>query len=90
MSISQNTALFSLIGTIFDLESGIVRFSGGREIDPRLDIRLQERGESFYNSGLERVVADLEAAGRFVDNRLAAYDRMWDGCGCKVDYDREP
>lgn len=32
-----------------------------------------------------RRVADLEAARRFVDDRLAAYDRMWDGCGCRVD-----
>lgn len=27
-----------------------------------------------------------EAAERFVSARLAAYDRMWDGCGCKIDY----
>ena len=22
----------------------------------------------------------------FVAERLAAYDRMWDGCGCRIDY----
>ena len=22
----------------------------------------------------------------FVEERLATYDRMWDGCGCKIDY----
>jgi hypothetical protein len=27
-----------------------------------------------------------EAAHRLVDDRLATYERMWDGCGCKVDY----
>ncbi len=27
-----------------------------------------------------------EAAARFVERRLAAYERMWDGCGCKIDY----
>jgi arginyl-tRNA synthetase len=32
----------------------------------RLDIRLSERGESFYNPYLEAVVADLEAAGLLV------------------------
>ena len=32
----------------------------------RLDIRLSERGESFYNSYLEGVVADLDAAGLLV------------------------
>jgi arginyl-tRNA synthetase len=32
----------------------------------RLDIRLSERGESFYNPYLEGVVADLDAAGLLV------------------------
>ena len=27
-----------------------------------------------------------EAADAFVDRRLADYDRMWDGCGCKIRY----
>lgn len=31
--------------------------------------------------------ADRAAADRFVDQRLATYDRMWNGCGCRVDYD---
>jgi hypothetical protein len=26
------------------------------------------------------------AAERFVERRLADYERMWDGCGCKIDY----
>jgi hypothetical protein len=30
--------------------------------------------------------ADLAAATAFVDRRLQLYERMWDGCGCKVDY----
>lgn len=36
------------------------------QIYGRLDIRLQERGESFYNPYLAAVVADLEAAGLLV------------------------
>jgi hypothetical protein len=28
----------------------------------------------------------LEEAQSFVDQRLATYERMWDGCGCKIDY----
>lgn len=39
----------------------------------RLDIRLSERGESFYNPFLAGVVADLEAAGLLVID---------DGAGC--------
>jgi len=37
-----------------------------QKIYDQLDIRLSERGESFYNPYLEGVVADLEAAGLLV------------------------
>jgi hypothetical protein len=33
-----------------------------------------------------RPFADGAAADRFVTERLALYERVWDGCGCKVDY----
>jgi len=38
---------------------------------------------------LERVVRPLgdgQAVDAFVAKRLATYERMWDGCGCKVNY----
>jgi hypothetical protein len=35
---------------------------------------------------LLRRLASREAAERFVERRLADYERMWDGCGCKIDY----
>jgi hypothetical protein len=31
-------------------------------------------------------LGDEDEVRRFVRERLEAYDRMWDGCGCKVDY----
>jgi len=37
----------------------------------------------------ERVVRrldDEDAMRAFVGERMATYERMWDGCGCKVDY----
>lgn len=37
----------------------------------------------------ERVVrrlGDAATAAAFVKERLSDYERMWDGCGCKVDY----
>jgi len=40
-------------------------------------------------SSAERVVRLLDsadAAKAFVQQRLELYERMWDGCGCKVDY----
>jgi len=33
-----------------------------------------------------RPLPDEEAVRRFVADRLTAYERMWDGCGCKIDY----
>jgi len=39
----------------------------------------------------ERVIRRLdgeEAAQLFVKDRLDTYERMWDGCGCKVEYYR--
>jgi hypothetical protein len=33
-----------------------------------------------------RRLADDKEAHRFVQGRLEQYERMWDGCGCKVDY----
>ena len=33
-----------------------------------------------------RRLPDEEAAQEFVRDRLESYERMWDGCGCKVDY----
>jgi hypothetical protein len=35
---------------------------------------------------LVRALASVDAAKRLVDERLADYERMWDGCGCKIDY----
>jgi len=37
---------------------------------------------------LLRRVASEEEAGLLVDERLATYERMWDGCGCRIDYYR--
>jgi hypothetical protein len=33
-----------------------------------------------------RIRPTREAAEEFVSRRLETYERMWDGCGCKVDY----
>ena len=43
--------------------------------------------ETPRREALVRVRPSLEAAGDFVRQRLEIYERMWDGCGCKVDYD---
>ncbi len=33
-----------------------------------------------------RRLADEDEVSRFVRQRLEEYERMWDGCGCKIDY----
>ncbi len=33
-----------------------------------------------------RKADNLQAAQKFVEERMEIYEKMWDGCGCKVDY----
>lgn len=33
-----------------------------------------------------RRLAGPDAIRRFVTDRLAQYERMWEGCGCRIDY----
>ncbi len=35
---------------------------------------------------LVRRLISREAAERFIEVRLNDYERMWDGCGCTIDY----
>lgn len=42
--------------------------------------------EPSHTQRVVRLLGDERAVRRFVDERLATYERMWDGCGCKVDY----
>jgi hypothetical protein len=35
---------------------------------------------------LVRRTPTREQANHLLDSRLEIYERMWDGCGCKVDY----
>lgn len=54
----------------------LVRVAGGLVAveEPRSEERILRR------------LADEDEARRFVQGRLETYERMWDGCGCKVDY----
>ena len=36
-----------------------------------------------------RLLGSREAVRRFVEKRMEEYERMWDGCGVKVDYYEE-
>lgn len=57
------------------------------------DLVVLQRGEVY--AALEqppgerwvvRRLGERAEADRFVADRLAQYERMWDGCGCRVDY----
>jgi hypothetical protein len=78
-----------------ELESLLTRARALRCESPTLagPIRILAVGESIMvqeqtpqGQLFLRDMPSLEAAQRFVDDRLATYERMWDGCGCKVDY----
>jgi hypothetical protein len=42
--------------------------------------------EPFRDKRVVRPLSSEEAKNDFVKKRLEKYERMWDGCGCKIDY----
>jgi hypothetical protein len=48
------------------------------------DLILQEK--TTKDEFLIRLMKTKEEAEELVKQRLEIYNRMWDGCGCKVDY----
>ncbi len=42
--------------------------------------------ESNPDERVVRRLADEDEVRRFVSQRLEEYERMWDGCGCKIEY----
>ena len=45
-------------------------------------VQEQSKGGEF----LLRQFDTKESAFNFVNQRLMEYEKMWDGCGCKIDY----
>ncbi len=41
---------------------------------------------SSKNELVIRISDSIEQANKFVSERMETYERMWDGCGCKVNY----
>lgn len=63
-------------------EAGMTGRLRALEFDGR--ILVQER--TGTGQAVLRSVRSAEAALAFIDDRLERYDRMWDGCGCRIDY----
>lgn len=51
-----------------------------------LDGHILVQEETPEREVLVRRLPSIDRANRMVDRRLADYERMWDGCGCKIDY----
>ena len=45
---------------------------------------IQEK--SNKNELINRIMKTKEEAEEFIKQRLEIYERMWDGCGCRVEY----
>jgi len=39
---------------------------------------------------LVRKMNSRRVADQLAEDRLATYERMWDGCGCRIDYFKDP
>ena len=51
-----------------------------------LDARILVQEQTTRGVILVRAMPNLEDAEDLVRGRLEIYERMWDGCGCRVDY----
>ena len=49
--------------------------------------RLAALEEARADAWALRPLADEDEARSFLERRRAEYDRMWDGCGCRIDYE---
>jgi hypothetical protein len=48
------------------------------------DLLIQEK--TTNDEYIIRIMKTKEEAEELIKERLDIYDKMWDGCGCKVDY----
>lgn len=52
----------------------------------KLDDELIIQEKTTKDELLIRSVKSKKEAEEFIKERLEIYDKMWDGCGCRVDY----
>ena len=52
----------------------------------RIDRHFVVQEQTPRGEILVRRLNSRKAAERFIEDRLKDYERMWDGCGCKIDY----
>jgi hypothetical protein len=78
-----------------DLDEVLIDFHIIFETDTILSgkIRILQKEDRFFiqettnkNEILFRRMKNLTEAEELVKQRMEIYEKMWDGCGCKVDY----
>ena len=52
----------------------------------KLDEKFVVQEKTDKNEIALHLFEDEKSARKFVDERLEIYEKMWDGCGCKVKY----
>jgi len=63
-------------------------FMAGDLVIVRADAGLIAVEEPSSTERVLRLLGGDEEARSFVEQRLDTYERMWDGCGCRVEYYR--
>jgi hypothetical protein len=61
-------------------------FVAGDIIIARGNAGLMAVEQPSNHERVARLLASIDEANRFVKNRLDQYERMWNGCGCKINY----
>jgi hypothetical protein len=77
--------LDEIIGNVEILEDKDTLMSDHIRILKRNNIILIQEITSKNELAI-RIVESIEQASKFVSERMETYERMWDGCGCKVNY----
>ena len=85
LSLDQWTDLSSSVKILRTIDTGL---SGSISILDGLARGVVVMEEPKPDERVLRRLSDAAAAEEFVAERLRLYDRMWDGCGCRVDYYR--
>jgi len=52
----------------------------------KLDDELIIQEKSTKDELIIRIMKTKEEAEELINQRIEIYEKMWDGCGCKVDY----
>jgi hypothetical protein len=81
------TETWSALATSFDeVEAHDTHFYGSIRVMRGDSPGFMVAEEPKATERVVRLLGDEGAVAQFVADRMRTYDRMWDGCGCKVDF----